>query len=205
MRKVRHLKVALAAAAIALTVGVFWWAGPGPQEELMRRMGMDEPQPGRVPTTDAEQLKDLADSAELVMEAPRFFGSDDTGRRWEVRAHEARQKGVDGGMVELLEVAAETSDADNRPITLNAVRGIFVQATSHIDLRDGVTVMAYGHTLSTSEAQYGLEERTLALPQRVTLHGPMGSVEAAQGEARDNGREISLTGGVRVYYNPTGE
>lgn len=204
MRRTRHLKFLLLAAAVLLIVGVFWWAGPGPQQELMERLELQNKQQA---TSESQQLQALAQSAETVMEAPRFFGADNKGRRWEIRAHEARQKGGESGMVELHEVAAETTDTENKLITLNAVRGLYEQNTGHVDLQDGVTVLAYGHTLSTSEAQYFLEQRLLKLPQRLAIHGPMGSVEAGQGEARNNGRELSLTGGVHVHYNvtPAGE
>lgn len=204
MRKIRHLKIFLLIAAVLLTVGIFWWAGPGPQEELMRRLEGNNTESQFPSQPRGEDLENLADSAELVMEGPRFFGSDKRGRRWEVRAHEARQKGGEGSSVELLEVAAETGESEDL-ITLNAVRGIYQQGGNRIDLLDGVTVMGHGHILTTSEVNYDMEDRLLRMPNRLTVHGPIGSVEAAQGEARNNGMEMTLTGGVRMHFNAKNE
>jgi lipopolysaccharide export system protein LptC len=189
-RRVRFLKIALPAAAVALIAAVFLVSGRRPVEGLSI---------GGLAIDPAEGLR---------LSSPRFTGETGSGQPFVVTADWALPDGPDPGRVTLGPMRGQITLDPQRRVTLEAATGVLFPKDERLTLGDGVTVTTsdgYRATVASAEVDFGAEEARAEGP--VAGEGPLGRIEAgAMRAARRDGQDyIWFERGVRVLANPAAD
>jgi lipopolysaccharide export system protein LptC len=186
-RRVRLLKVALPAAALALIGAVFLFSGRGEIEGL-RIEGL---------AVDPEQG--------LRLTNPRFTGETDDGRPFVLTADWALPDGPDPTRVELGPMRGQIALDPERRLTLTARSGELFPKDERVRLGEGVEVeLSDGHSARATAIEIDIAGQTARSDGPVAGEGPLGAIEAGAMRAarRDGADYIWFEGGVRVRANP---
>jgi lipopolysaccharide export system protein LptC len=186
-RRVRFLKIALPAAAVALIAAVFLFSG---------RRAVEGLSVGGLAIDPAEGLR---------LTSPRFTGETSSGQPFVVTADWALPDGPDPARVTLGPMRGQITLDPARRVTLQAAAGVLFPKDQRLTLGEGVVVTTsdgYRATVASAEIDFGAEAARAEGP--VTGEGPLGRIEAgALRAARRDGQDyIWFERGVRVLANP---
>lgn len=175
-RLVRYIRLILIVGVAAILATIFLWP------ELERTAPR--------PKTDAPPVA----SNELVK--PRFESIDRERQPYTVTADRAVQNTNDPDLIELDKPVADMTMKDGTWLALEADRGLYLQDAQKIDLSGHVRVFQDdGYELKGSRMLIDVKAQTVASPEPVTGHGPVGQITAARMDG--NGAT-----GVLVFHGP---
>jgi lipopolysaccharide export system protein LptC len=186
-RRVRFLKVALPAAAVALIAAMFLFSG----RRAVEGLGV-----GGLEIDPADGLR---------LSSPRFTGETTSGQPFVVTADWALPDGPDPSRVTLGPMRGQITLDPGRRVTLEAATGALFPKEERLTLGEGVVVTTsdgYRATVASAEVDFGAEEARAEGP--VAGEGPLGRIEAGAMRAarRDGADYIWFERGVRVLANP---
>jgi lipopolysaccharide export system protein LptC len=189
-RRVRVLKVALPAAAVALIAAVFLFSG---------RRAVDGLSVGGLAIDPADGLR---------LSSPRFTGETASGQPFVVTADWALPDGPDPSRVTLGPMRGQITLGPERRVVLEATAGVLFPKAERLTLGEGVVVTTsdgYRATVAAAEVDFRAEEARAEGP--VMGEGPLGRIDAgAMRAARRDGQDyIWFERGVRVLANPSAD
>ena len=147
-----------------------------------------------------EQPKDnIASEKEVpVMKKPRFFGYDDNGQPYNIKAINGIS--VDEKRIVLTEIDGSITLKDNSKISLRSDQGDYIIEKKEISLNGGVIIdIDKGYRFKTSSAYIKLKENMATGSEKVEISGIMGDITSDNGfTIRNSGEEILFYGGVEL-------
>jgi lipopolysaccharide export system protein LptC len=144
--------------------------------------------------------KNKVDEAEerMRVEAARYSGEDNEGRKFTILANRAIQQRSDQPVVTIEGIAASL-DLANGPLTIAANRGLYDLDAHKVAVNGPVRVSGPdGYRLETRDVLVDLKARTLASDGAVEGAMRLGRFRAGRLTADLGDRRVALTGGARL-------
>lgn len=139
----------------------------------------------------------------IVMESPRFIGTDKKNEPFEVVAIKARQNPDERSLVELTGVKGKLTLTTGLGLTVVADKGTIDTANRLLVLDGPITLTSSdGYKLTTSEARVDLQAGVLVGRRPILAVGPWGSLTASAFEADRNARTVEFAGRVNIHFLP---
>ena len=179
-RRVRRLRVAVPAAIGAIVVAVVAWIGIGSLLGDLR--------------------SSKASEGGLHMTNPRFFGRDEGGRAFSLRATEAVRDARDVDRISLTKPSVVLDHGSENPVTARSPTGVYAESrrrlllTGGVDLDDGKGTRMFSPSAEVDTSTGDVDGRG-----DVTGNGPLGHMQASAYLVRDKGAAVTFFGGVRSH------
>ena len=142
------------------------------------------------------------DSNGLSMTNARYYGTDDKGRPYTVTAQNVRQQADSDRAVALNLPKAEITLDGGALLSASASSGIYRRDQQVLDLAGDVALFQHdGNELHTSSAHVQLKEGTASGNERISGHGPFGTVEASGFTFSNADKVIRFHGPARLTIN----
>lgn len=144
--------------------------------------------------------KNKVDEAEerMRVEAARYTGEDNEGRKFVISAEHAIQQRSDQPVVTIEGIAAAL-DLPNGPLSLAALRGRYDLDAHRVAVLGPVRVTGPdGYRLETRDVMVDLKKRTMTSEGAVRGAMRLGEFQAGHLTADLGRREVALTGGARL-------
>ncbi|MFO1187143.1 MAG: LPS export ABC transporter periplasmic protein LptC [Alphaproteobacteria bacterium] len=139
----------------------------------------------------------------IVMESPRFIGTDKKNEPFEVVAIKARQNPDERSLIELTGVQGKLTLTSGLGLTVVADKGTLDTANRLLVLDGPITVTSSdGYKLTTSEARVDLQAGLLVGRRPILAVGPWGSLTASAFEADRDERTVEFAGRVSIHFSP---
>lgn len=189
-RLVAFMKLVLPAAALAIVALTFAWPQLLPDQREIRI--------GDV------QMKGVNVDG-LVMDNPRFVGTDAEQRPYQVTATSASQRGRADQLVYLREPKADILMRNSGWVAMEAQAGIYDKNAETVDLSGGVTLFYdRGYQFESESARVDMRAGTAESRQPVIGHGEAGRIEGEGFRLFDRGARIIFTGKAKAVFRGTG-
>ncbi|MFH5925157.1 LPS export ABC transporter periplasmic protein LptC [Roseomonas xinghualingensis] len=180
---VRLLKVLLPLGALGLLATIVLW----PEFE----------QAGESARLSFRRLSRVTPEAVRVVE-PRYQGTDETGRPFNVTASLASQQGT-ANVVDLEEPRGDLTQGNGSWVLVESRTGRFDRDASILDLRDDVTIWQDDGTLiETQEARVDVKGGNAEGDRPIAAQGSFGTVTGEGFRLRDRGAVVVFTGHARA-------
>ena len=138
------------------------------------------------------------------MANPRYVGTDEKGRPFELTAEAARQQSLEANEVTLVKPRARVTLESGNLLFVRAQNGEFSQAERVLVLSGDVNFFHdSGYTFKTEYALLDMTNNTARGDRPVIATGPKGTLEAQGFRIRDKCKTILFTGRSRVKLNLT--
>jgi lipopolysaccharide export system protein LptC len=182
-RFVRFMKFILPTIAVGMLMTVLAWP------QLSKRQGLLS-----LSLTAVE-----SDNAALVMNNPRYRGSDSGGQPYVVTADRAVQDPQDDKQVTLDRVQADFSMNDGQWWSLSADTGVYNGTAQLLDLFGNIAVFSdRGYEMHGHTAEVNLETKVISSDEKVWGQMDMGMINANGLRVYDKGRVIVFINGVKT-------
>jgi lipopolysaccharide export system protein LptC len=179
-RLVAFMKLVLPAAALAIVALTFAWPQFLPDKREIR-------------IGDVKMTGVNVDG--LVMDNPRFVGTDAELRPYQVTAASASQRGKTDQLVYLAAPKADILMKSSGWVAITAQAGIYDKKSETMDLSGGVTLFYdRGYQFASESARVDMRAGTAEGRQPVIGHGDGGRVEGEGFQLFDRGARIIFTG-----------
>jgi lipopolysaccharide export system protein LptC len=185
-RLVAFMKLVLPAAALAIVGLTFAWPQLLPDQREIR-LG------------DVKMKGINVDG--LVMDNPRYVGTDAQQRPYQVTAASASQRGKSDQLVFLKGPKADILLRRSGWVAMESREGIYDKAAETVDLSGGVTLFYdRGYQFVTETARVNLRAGTAEGRQQVIGHGEGGRIEGEGFQLFDRGARIIFTGRSKAVF-----
>jgi lipopolysaccharide export system protein LptC len=184
---VRFMKFILPMIALGTVVAVIAWP-----QMAKRRMA--------IPLTfsDVETA-----NAALVMNNPRYRGTDTNGQPYVVTADRAIQDPKDDKQVTLDRVQADITMTNGEWWSLNSDTGLYNGNSQMLDLYGNINVFGdRGSEMHGHSAEINLQTKVISSDDKVWGHAGFGSIQANGLRVYDRGRVIVFINGVKTKIFP---
>ena len=189
-RLVAFMKLVLPAAALAIVALTFAWPQLLPDQREIR-------------IGDVQMTGINVDG--LVMDNPRFVGTDAEQRPYQVTAASASQRGRADQLVYLRDPKADILMRNSGWVAMAAQSGIYDKKAETVDLSGGVTLFYdRGYQFESQNARLDMRAGTAEGRQPVVGHGEGGRIEGEGYRLFDRGARIIFTGKARAVLRGTG-
>lgn len=189
-RLVAFMKLVLPAAALAIVALTFAWPQLLPDQREIR-------------IGDVQMTGINVDG--LVMDNPRFVGTDAEQRPYQVTAASASQRGRADQLVYLRDPKADILMRNSGWVAMAAQSGIYDKKAETVDLSGGVTLFYdRGYQFESQSARVDMRAGTAEGRQPVIGHGEGGRIEGEGFRLFDRGARIIFTGKARAVLRGTG-
>ncbi len=189
-RLVAFMKLVLPATALAIVALTFLWPQLLPDHRDIR-------------IGDVQIAGVNVDG--LVMDNPRFVGTDAEQRPYQVTAASASQRGRTDQLVYLREPKADILLKSSGWVAMTAQSGIYDKKAETIDLSGGVTLFYdRGYQFTSESARIDMRAGTAESRQPVVGHGEGSRIEGEGFQLFDRGARIIFTGKAKALLNGTG-
>jgi lipopolysaccharide export system protein LptC len=179
-RLVAFMKLLLPATALAIVGLTFAWPQLLPDQHKIR-------------IGDATMSSVNVDG--LVMDNPRFFGTDSQNRPYRVAAASASQRSKSDQLFYLENPKADLLIANSGWVAMAAQAGVYDKISELVDLSGGVTLFYdRGYQFVSETAQVNLRDGTAMGDRPVSGHGEGGQIEAEGFRLYDRGTRIIFSG-----------
>lgn len=186
---VRFMKIVLPLGAVALVGLIAAWP------QLAKRDG------GFGLSFSSVNTDELA----LVMNNPRFRGSDNQGQPFVVTAERATQDPEDAKQVTLDRITADITLNDGAWLSLAANSGLFNSDMQLLTLHGDIAVYSdRGYEFHGINAEVDLTTGVIASDDKVWGHAAFGSIQANGMRVYDRGKAIVFINGVKTTLHPRG-
>ena len=141
----------------------------------------------------------------LVLENPRYVGTDPDGRPYEVSAVRASKDAEDATLLYLDQPQADLMDleGDSTWMRVTAGSGTYDTAMKLMQLHGGVTILDWAQrSLELETASVDLNAGTLTSTRPVTATGPNARIDGQGLRITDRGARIAFTGRSRAVFVP---
>jgi lipopolysaccharide export system protein LptC len=182
---VRRMRVLLPVTALLLIVLAIAW--PLLREQVERiRIGDG--------TLTADEIGNLR------MVNPRYSGTTDDDRAFEIRASVATQDSPDDPLLRLENLEADLEMSNGAWLLGGAPRGLYDRDSRTIELSGGVNLFHdEGYELTTESLFVDMENEQIFSTDPVHVQGPIGEIDAEGGfEVHDDGDRVIFQGPVRM-------
>jgi lipopolysaccharide export system protein LptC len=143
-----------------------------------------------------------ATSDTLSMMNARYYGVDDEGRPFFIRAVTARQRPDDNNLYDLTSPHGELTMSDGNVVTLEATSGIYDRAAQVLDLTGKVHMEDQkGRVFDTTQAHVLVKDKIATGDAPVTGHDSFGNIVAAGFTMHDDEKDIDFVGPVKLVVN----
>ena len=143
---------------------------------------------------------------DLLMKNPRYEGFGKDGMSYTFTATTANPDLPNPSVVTLNEISGEISQSDKTRTDVTAVRGVFNNTESVLDLYEAIDIVSEsGLNAKLTRATIQTKEDLLTSPEPVSVAFPSGSVRAKQMTLRQKAREATFTDDVKVELTPPPE
>jgi LPS export ABC transporter protein LptC/lipopolysaccharide transport protein LptA len=140
---------------------------------------------------------------DLTMKNPRYEGFTKDGGSYVFTAKTAEQDLKLPNVIKLNGITGEVYQADKTRTDITAVRGVFNNAKSILDLYEEINVVSQsGLKAKLTRATMLTKEDLLTSPEPVIVEFPNGSVRSKQMTLRQKAREATFTEDVAVELTP---
>ncbi len=188
-RFVRFMKFVLPVGAVALVGLIAAWPQLSKRDG---RFGL---------TFSSVNTEEMA----LVMNNPRYRGSDNQGQPFVITADRATQDPDDAKQVTLDRVAADITLNNGAWVSLSANSGLFNNATQLLTLHGDINVYSdRGYEFHGINAEVDLTTGVIASDDKVWGHAALGSIRANGMRVYDRGKAIVFINGVKTTLYPRG-
>jgi lipopolysaccharide export system protein LptC len=188
-RFVRFMKFVLPVGAMALVGLIAAWP------QLMKR---DAGFRLSFSSVDSQEMA-------LVMNNPRFRGSDSSGQPYVVTADRAIQDPNDAKQVTLDKVAADITLNNGGWLSLTANTGVYNNNSRLLTLHGDINVFSdRGYEFHGITAEIDLMTGVMASDDKVWGHASLGSIRANGMRVYDKGKAIVFINGVKTTLYPRG-
>jgi lipopolysaccharide export system protein LptC len=134
----------------------------------------------------------------MLVEAPRYVGTDDKGQRFVIVANNAIQRSSDVPIVDIHGVNAQLAQPQG-PLNMKANQGRYNLDTQKLAIDGPVNVVGGdGYRLNTRDVLVDLKQRKLASTGPVAGGMRLGDFQAGQLHADLGSRTVVLDGGARL-------
>lgn len=141
----------------------------------------------------------------LVMNNPRYRGSDNQGQPFVVTADRATQDPDDAKQVTLDRVSADITLNNGAWVSLSANTGLFNNNTQTLTLHGDINVYSdRGYEFHGINAEVDLTTGVIASDDKVWGHAALGSIRANGMRVYDRGKAIVFINGVKTTLYPRG-
>jgi lipopolysaccharide export system protein LptC len=179
-RLVAFMKLLLPATALAIVGLTFAWPQLSPDQHKIR-MG------------DATMSNVNVDG--LVMDTPRFFGTESQNRPYRIAAASASQRSKSDELIYLEDPKADLLIAHSGWVAMAAQAGVYDKTRELVDFSGGVTLFYdRGYQFVSETAQVNLRDGTAMGDRPVSGHGEGGQIEAEGFRLYDRGTRIVFAG-----------
>lgn len=187
---VRFMKFILPLIALGTVVAVIAWP-----QMAKRRMA--------IPLTFSDV--ETANSA-LVMNNPRYRGTDTSGQPYVVTADRAIQDPKDDKQVTLDRVQADVHMTTGEWWSLTSDTGLYNGTAQMLDLYGNINVYGdRGNEMHGHSAEINLQTKVISSDDKVWGHAGFGSIQANGLRVYDRGRVIVFINGVKTKIFPQGK
>lgn len=142
-------------------------------------------------------MADLAaQRAEVRMTNPRFYGQDGRGQGFVLGAAEAVQDRRRPEIIRLTRPDLRLNATGERPTTVTAATGVYVETTRQVTLTDDVVVIdgGSGYRFESAYAEIDTVRGVISGDRGISGTGPTGSVQAPNYAIYDNGARVVFRG-----------
>lgn len=142
-------------------------------------------------------MADLAaQRSEVRMTNPRFYGQDGRGQGFVLGASEAVQDRRRPEIIRLTDPDLRLNAAGERPTTVTADRGVYVETSRRVTLTDNVVVIdgGSGYRFESPFARIDTVRGVISGDRGISGVGPTGSVQAPNYAIYDNGARVLFRG-----------
>ena len=189
-RLVAFMKLILPATALAMVALTFAWPQLLPDQREIR-------------IGDVQMAGVNVDG--LVMDNPRFVGTDAEQRPYQVTAASASQRGRVDRLVYLRDPKADILMKNSGWVAMAAQSGIYDKKAETVDLSGGVTLFYdRGYQFESQSARIDMRAGTAEGRQPVVGHGEGGHIEGEGFQLFDRGARIIFTGKAKAVLRGTG-
>jgi lipopolysaccharide export system protein LptC len=179
-RLVAFMKLLLPATALAIVALTFAWPQLLPDQREIR-------------IGDAKMAGVNVDG--LVMDNPRFVGTDSQQRPYQITAASASQRGKADQLVYLDRPKADILMKSSGWVAMASRKGVYDKLAETVDLSGGVTLFYdRGYQFASESARVDLRAGTAEGRQPVMGHGEGGRIEGEGFQLFDRGARIIFTG-----------
>jgi lipopolysaccharide export system protein LptC len=131
----------------------------------------------------------------LVMDNPRFVGTDSQNRPYQIAAASASQHSKSDQLIYLEYPKADLLMVNSGWVAMAAQAGVYDKTSELVDFSGGVTLFYdRGYQFVSGTAQVNLRDGTAMGDQPVSGHGEGGQIEAEGFRLYDRGTRIVFTG-----------
>ncbi len=185
-RRVGFMKVVLPGVGLGLLATALLWQNIVPSNRIVASGKIDP--------------KNLVRQHEMY--APKYVGTDEKNRPYQVEAKAARLASAKSDMVLLDEPKANMTLENNQWVAMTAQHGVFNQKTRVIDLDGDVNMLHHAnqsiYTFRTEKATIDTARGRAWGKRHIQVSGPKATIEAEGFEVEDNGQIVRFTGKARV-------
>jgi len=186
-RFVRFMKFILPGLALAILTAVFVWPQISKRQNLLS-----------ISMTAVE-----SENAALVMNNPRYRGSDADGQPYVVTADRAIQDPQDDKQVTLDRVQADFSMNDGQWWSLTSDTGVYNGTTQLLHLFGNIAVFGdKGYEMHGHSAEVDLKTKVISSDDKVWGQTTMGTINANGLRVYDKGRVVVFINGVKTKIFP---
>jgi lipopolysaccharide export system protein LptC len=188
-RYVLLLRIALPMAALLLAVLVVAW----PKFQARERTGFNL----RPVTADPKEVE------QLRMVNPRFIGLDSKQQPYTITAKTATQDRAVADIILLDSPQADIQLESGAWVTITSQTGHYAQKAQTLDLEGDINVFHdLGYEFHTERAHVDLADSTVTGDDRVTGHGPSGTIDSDGFMILDRGATVVFSGAAKLLLNP---
>ncbi|MEK9971220.1 MAG: LPS export ABC transporter periplasmic protein LptC [Ferrovibrio sp.] len=142
-------------------------------------------------------------NAALVMNNPRYRGTDNSGQPYVVTADRAIQDPQDDKLVTLDRVQADVTMTSGEWWSLTADTGLYNGTAHLLDLYGNINVYGdRGNEMHGTTAEVNLQTKVISSDDKVWGHAAFGSIRANGLRVYDRGRVIVFINGVKTTVFP---
>jgi lipopolysaccharide export system protein LptC len=189
-RLVAFMKLVLPATALAIVALTFAWPQLLPDQREIR-------------IGDVKMTGVNVDG--LVMDNPRFVGTDAEHRPYQLTAASASQRGKADQLVYLKEPKADILMKNSGWVAMAARAGIYDKKAETVDLSGGMTLFYdRGYQFASESARIDMRAGTAEGRQPVIGHGEAGRIEGEGFQLFDRGARIIFTGRSKAVFRSAG-
>ncbi len=179
-RRVRRLRVAVPAAIGALVTGTVAWVGISSLLADLRASGAAE--------------------GGLHMTNPRFFGRQESGRAFSLKAAEAVRDARDLDHVALTQPSVTLDHGSEAPVTAHSPTGLYRESARKLLLTGGVALDdGKGTRLYSPSAEVDTRTGDVDGRGKVWGEGPLGQMQGAAYLVRQRGAAVTFYGGTHAH------
>jgi hypothetical protein len=196
-RRVAFLKRSIKRAVILLTLVIIIWP------MINKLLGSSSKIEFQSETAEksVEKPVEKKNNASPVMVRPEFFGNDDSGQPYSIKADSGVSKSENKTVLD--NIIADMALKDGSRIKLSSVHGDYANKDKELVLNEGVVIITEsGYELKTNSAFVTLKENMATGSEAVHITGKLGNIESKGFTIRNSGDEIELFGGVDLNTQP---